>query len=255
MDETISLKEIYEVIKKRIRLILSLTVGAILIAAVVSYAILTPTYESSSQFIVNQSQQDKMETYDVNDIRSNVELINTYNVIIKSTAILNDVVDQLNLDISATTLAKDIQVSSEQDSQVVTVTVTDESPEQATDIANATVDIFQDKIADIMNVDNVSVLTEASTPGNPKPVAPNPKLNIAIALVLGAMIGIGVAFLLEYLDNTIATEEDLEKHLDLPILGVISHIENDHIEDGKEKFKINQGNRGDLHAMARKRQE
>jgi len=254
MDETISLKEIYEVIRKRIRFILSLTLGAILIAAIVSYAILTPTYESSSQFIVNQSQQDNMEMYDVNDIRSNVELINTYNVIIKSTAILDDVVDQLNLGISATTLAKNIQVSSEQDSQVVTVTVTDESPEQATDIANATVDIFQNKIPDIMNVDNVSILTEASTSSNPKPVAPNPKLNMAIALVLGAMIGIGVAFLLEYLDNTIATEEDLEKHLGIPVLGVISHIENTDIEDGKEKFKNNQRSRGGLNDMARKRQ-
>lgn len=253
MEETISLKEIYEVIRKRIRLILSLTLGAILIAAIVSYAILTPTYESSSQFIVNQSQQDRKDTYDVNDIRSNVELINTYNVIIKSTAILNDVVDQLNLDVSATTLAKDVQVSSEQDSQVVTVTVTDESPEHATDIANATVEIFQHKIPDIMNVDNVSVLTEASTSSNPVPVAPNPKLNIAIALVLGAMIGIGVAFILEYLDNTIVTEGELEKHLGLPILGVISHIQETDIQSGKGRMKINHGSRGGLNVMAQKR--
>src|SRR5690625_7642198 len=93
MDETIPINEIYEVIRKRIRFILSLTLGAILLAAIVSYAILTPTYESSSQFIVNQSQQDNMEMYDVNDIRSNVELINTYNVIIKCYVILVYVVD------------------------------------------------------------------------------------------------------------------------------------------------------------------
>ena len=224
MEETISLKEIFQVIKKRFMMILSITLVAAILAAVVSYFVLTPTYQASSQFIVNQSTQEQNVQYNVNDIRANVELINTYNVIIKSPAILEDVINELGLTYSVGALSENIRVANENNSQVVTVTATDVHPAVAVDIANTTVKVFQDKIQEFMNVDNVSVLTEAQLSANPTPVSPNPPLNIAIAIVLGMMVGVGLAFLLEYLDNSITTEEDVEKHLGLPVLGVISEI-------------------------------
>jgi len=242
MEETISLKEIFEVIKKRLLLIIACVVGAALIAAVVSFFVLTPTYESSSQFIVNQGEQTQDAQFSSEDIRTNVEIINTYNVIIKSNAILDDVSESLNGIYSANDLKDKIQVTSEENSQVVTVTATDEKPSLAVDIANTTVETFQDKIPDIMNVDNVSVLTKAIMGDNPSPVAPKPMLNIAIAVVLGGMVGVGIAFLLAYLDNTITTEDDIEKQLDLPLLGVISHINMDDIRG--DQLAKQQGRRG-----------
>lgn len=234
MEETISLKEIFEIVKKRFLLIISFTIGAALIAAIVSFFFLTPIYQSSTQFIVNQSNQEQQgqQYIDQNTIRTNVELINTYNVIIKSNAILAEVVEELNLPYSAEQLANKIDVSSEQNSQVVTVSVKDPNPELATNIANTTVHIFQDRIPEIMNVDNVHILTEAETKPNPSPVEPKPMLNIAIAIVLGAMIGVGLAFLIEYFDTTVRTEEDIEKKLGLTLLGTISTIEAEDIRSG-----------------------
>src|SRR5690625_4581505 len=187
MEETISLKEIFDVIRKRLKLILLLTIGAGILAAIISFFILTPVYESSSQFIVNQSHENEFGQIDSGTIRTNVELINTYNVIITSNAIMNEVVEELKLPYSSEELAKKIQVSSEQNSQVVTVTVKDPSPERATNIANSTVTIFQEKIPELLNVDNVQILTEAYTKADPTPVEPKPKLNIAITIVLDIM--------------------------------------------------------------------
>lgn len=231
MEETISLKEIFEVIKKRFMLIIACILGAVLIAAVVSFFVITPIYQSTSQFIVNQSNQNTSEEMQVDSgtIRANVELINTYNVIITSSAILDEVIESLDLPYNASTLADKIQVSSEQDSQVVAVTVKDPDPMVATDIANATVAVFQEEIYDLMNVDNVQVLSEAVTSANPAPVDPNPTLNIAIALVLGAMIGVGIAFLLEYFDTTLKTEEDIEKKLGITLVGVVSTMSSEDI--------------------------
>ena len=226
MEETISLKEIFEVIKKRLLLIIALMLGAALVAAIISYFVLTPTYENSSQFLVTQSNNTDMNAQLTQaDVRTNVELINTYNVIITSPAVLEPVIEELNLDISSSQLAGKLQVASADNSQVVTVTATDPDPALATEIANTTVEVFQDKIPDLMNVDNVSILSEAQLAENPSPVAPNPILNIAIAIVLGAMVGVGIAFLLEYLDNTIKSEEDIEQKHGIPVLGVISHID------------------------------
>lgn len=223
MEETISLQEIMEVIRKHVKLIIGITVGAVIIAALVSYFIMTPIYESNTQFIVNESNQGQSAQeghIDSGMIRTNVELINTYNVIITSNAILDVVIENLQLDYSAGTLKNKLSVSSEQNSQVVTVTAKDPDPALATAIANETVTVFQELIPDIMNVDNVKVLTEATTSPNPVPVEPNPKLNIAIALVLGVMIGVGIAFLIEYLDTKVRTDRDVEA-TGLTVIGTV----------------------------------
>ncbi|CQR46216.1 Capsular polysaccharide type 8 biosynthesis protein cap8A [Paraliobacillus sp. PM-2] len=223
MEETISIKEIMEVLKKRLGLIFLLTIGAALISGLVTYFLLTPTYQSSSQFIVNQKTAET-DRVDYNEIRSNVEIINTYNVVIRSPRILDKVIDELDLTLSAGALKNKINVGSEQSSQVVTVTATDPDPATAVAIANKTVEIFQEDIDDLMNVDNVNILSEAELSANPSPVSPKPTLNIAIALVVGAMAGVGLAFLLEYLDNTVKTEQDVEQKLGLPVIGTVSHI-------------------------------
>ncbi|KGP74554.1 YveK family protein [Pontibacillus yanchengensis] len=227
MEETISLKEIFEVLKKRIILILSFIIVATVTSGIISFFFLTPTYEASTQFLVNQNEREANANYNVNDIRTNVELINTYNVIINSPAILDEVVDQMGLDITSGQLKQKLNVNSEQNSQVVTVTVTDSNADKAATIANTTVETFQEKIPNLMNVDNVSVLSKANVGSNPSQVSPKPVLNIAIAFVVGAMIGVGIAFLLEYLDNSLKNETDVEQTLGLPVLGVISEIKED----------------------------
>jgi len=172
-----------------------------------------------------------------------VELINTYNDIIKSTAISEDVIKELNLTYDAEKLIEQIDVSNEEDSQVVTVSITDSDPQRAIDIANTTVSIFQEKLPDLMNVDNVHILTPAEMSADPTPVSPKPILNMAVALVLGGMVGVGVAFLLEYLDDTITSEEDVEKYLDLPVFGSVSHIEDKDVRGGQLMSQKDKGQR------------
>src|SRR5690625_6534537 len=89
--------------------------------------------------------------------------------------------------------------------------------------------------------DLVNILTEAEHSRNPSPVSPKPMLNMAIAFVLGGMIGVGLAFLLEYLDNTIRTEADVEQHLDLPVLGAISQISDKDVHN-VHRMKRDRGN-------------
>lgn len=225
MEETISLSEIFEVIKKRFKIILASTVIITLLVAIISLFFITPMYEATSQFIVNEPKGNEQDEFDSSTIRTNVEVINTYNVIITSPAILDQVIDELNLDYGASTLAEKITVSSEENSQVVTVTVSDPKQPVASMIVNEVVSTFQEEIPDIMNVDNVSILTTAEEVANPNPVSPNVKLNIAIGLVLGLMIGVGLAFLLEYLDTTVKSKKDIENKLNVPVIGTISRVE------------------------------
>lgn len=222
MEETISIKDIFKTLKKRFKLIMLLTLIAALISGTISYFLLTPVYQSSTQILVNQKQSENQ--LDSNQIRSNIDMINTYSVIIKSPAILQKVIDELELDQSIDQLSEKITINSQENSQVFSLTVQDSNPTKAVDIANSVSETFQAEIKDIMNVDNVSVLAKAEIKENPTPVKPNPLLNIAIAIVVGLMAGVGLAFLLEYMDNTIKDEDDIDRLLELPILGSIQKI-------------------------------
>jgi capsular polysaccharide biosynthesis protein len=221
MEETISLRELFETLRKRLWLILFITALATIVSGVVSYFFLTPIYQASTQILVNQAKSEQ-QLYNFNEVQTNLQLVNTYSVIIKSPAILERVKEELNLDRTVDELNEQIQVSSEKDSQVFSVIVDDPDPAMAAKIANKTADIFKKEIVKIMKVDNVTILSKAEVKENQAPVKPKPLLNMAIAFVVGLMTGVGLAFLLEYLDNTLKTEADIEKHLGLPVLGSVS---------------------------------
>jgi capsular polysaccharide biosynthesis protein len=232
MEETISLKDIARTLRKRLRLIALIAAIAVAVSGIISYFILTPVYQASTQMLVNQKSSEQ-PVLDPNQIRTNVEMINTYKQIIQSPAILDIVVEELNLQQSTDTLKSKITVSSEQNSQVFNLTVEDEDPAQAVKLANAISETFSTEVTGLMNVDNVKILAPAVLTDNPSPINPKPLLNIAIALVVGLMAGVGIAFLLEYMDNTIKTEEDIQNVLGLPILGAIPKIS---VDDEKAPF-------------------
>ena len=241
MEETISLKELFAVLRKRLSLILILTFTAATISAIISFFVITPVYQVSTQLLVNRSIVG--ENFNTNEVQTNIQLKNTYSGIITSPAILDIVSNELNGEYTTGELKEKISVQNQNDTQILTLVVEDTNPHEAAKIANTTAEVFQTEVVRIMNVDNVTILAPAEVTDSISPVKPKPILNIAIALVVGLMAGIGLAFLLEYLDNTIKTEQDIENHLELPVLGVITTISESEMKVTKRN--VNQSERGD----------
>ncbi|MCA0985138.1 capsular biosynthesis protein [Halobacillus yeomjeoni] len=230
-----SFRDVFLVLKKRGWTIGLTVVFTVALAGILSFYVIQPTYEATSQFIVNDEYEQRLSEVSIEKIRTNVELINTYNVVIKSPAILDKVIDRENLSMSDKELSRQLDVSSAEDSQVVAVTVTDDSHERAVRIANATVDVFQNEISHLMNIDNVRILSTAEVEKNPSPVAPNPMLNIAIGLLLGIMLGVAIALFKEYMDFSIKTKRDLQECIDIPVVGVISRVEEKDLKSMNEE--------------------
>ncbi|MEH7474467.1 Wzz/FepE/Etk N-terminal domain-containing protein, partial [Priestia megaterium] len=160
MEEKTSIKDLFLIIQKRWMLILLLTLGLGIISGVISYFVLTPVYQASTQVLVNQKDVDN-SSLDGMQVKTNVDLINTYGVILKSPAILEEVIKELDLSQNVDTLNQQITVNSQENSQVFSVTVKDKDPIEAAKIANTVSETFQKEIPSIMNVDNVSVLSKA----------------------------------------------------------------------------------------------
>ena len=223
MEETVGIREIAKIIRKRLWLIMIFIVTSMGISAGISFYVLTPIYQAQTQILVNQNSTSD-EVYSLSQMETDLQLINTYNVIITSPIILNKVIEKQEINIMPEALKKQISVSNESDSKVVNITVEDPNPQQAVDISNTVAEVFKEEIPKMMNVDNINILSAATLSQSSTPVAPNKVLNIAAAAVIGLLLGIGLAFTLEFLDTTIKSEKDIEELVGLPVMGIVGLI-------------------------------
>ncbi|OME82150.1 lipopolysaccharide biosynthesis protein [Paenibacillus sp. FSL A5-0031] len=226
MSNELDLRQYMAIIKKRLALILVFVFLCTAAAAVISMFFKDPVYEASTKIIVNQTTtQMATGQLDLNQINSNIKMIDTYKEIIKTPAILDKVAEQYpQLGLTATELSRKIQVSSVNNTQVMTLVVQDVDYKQAAQVVNAVSNVFREEIQHIFKVENVSILNEAVVDAKPSPVSPNVPLNVAIAFIVSLMIAVGITFLLEYMDDTIKTEADVLQFLGQPTLAMISRM-------------------------------
>lgn len=218
--EELSLKDLLKMLKKYGKIIILFTLGCTVVITAATIFLITPKYSSSTQILVNRSREG--EIIQGSDIDTNVRLISTYKDIIKSPMILDEVREELGTDLTHSEISGKIALSNEENSQVFTLEVTDNSHQQAAVIANTISKTFQENVGEMMNIDNVTIISSAIA--NPVPISPNSELSIIIGLVIGLGTGIGVAFLLYFMDNTVKEEKFISDKLQWTILGRIEEV-------------------------------
>ena len=219
MEETIDLKEYFYIIKKRAWIIALITVVAMISSGIISFFVLSPVYETKTTLIVNTEQVNETNTITGDQLNVTQKLTLTYGEIIKSRTVIDEVIKSLKLDMEYGQVSGMVTVSPVKDTQIIAITVQDTNSQRAADIANTIPRVFTKEVKRITKANSVEVIDKAVVAENP--IKPNKIMNIAIAGVLGVMIGLFIIFVLEYMDNKIKTPQDIEKHIELPILGVI----------------------------------
>lgn len=232
MSNELDLMDYFRIIRKRGWLIAVVVVVLCTLVGVYSAFIKEPIYEASTKIIVNQTPSQSTNQIDLNQINTNIQLINTYKEIIKTPAILDKVVEQYpEFQLTTEELINKINVSSVNNTQVMTLAVRDVSYNRAAEIANAVSEVFKTEIPFYFNVENVSILNKAKLAPqvNPHPVEPNVMLNLAISFVISLLLGVGISLLLEYMDDTLKNEKDIEQYLGLPTLAMISKLNSEEL--------------------------
>lgn len=228
------LKRYWSIVRKRLWLIALITIVTCTAVGLYSQNLLRPQYEASAKLIVNNNGglNAKNPMVDISSISSNILLIKTYKEVIGTPRIMGEVVKRYpELRATVNELSAKVSVSSVNETQVMSVSARDYSFERAANIANAVSKVFQQEIRTLMKLDNVSVLNWADPSERKAPISPNPTLNIMIAFVLALMFGIGMAFLLDHLDDTVKTEKDVREQLGLQTLAVIPRIKQSDLTD------------------------
>lgn len=204
------------------------------IGLAVSAFVISPKYQSTTKvYILNKQNSNGNISY--SDTQLATQLTKDYEELITCRNVLEKVIANLKLNDSYETLFARITVANASDTRIISITVKDESPEEARRIANEVRDVASSHITEVMDIEAVNVVDEANLPDIDKPSEPS----ITKYTAIGAMIGIFicVAFLLiKYLaDDTIRVSEDVEKYLELSTLGLIPIMEGDSEKSKKRK--------------------
>lgn len=222
MEQELELIELWQIVSKRWKMIILVTLLAALICAAVSLFLIKPQYVASSTLMVMKPVEAEQILYQ--DIQVSRQLADTYQVVVHSRRVLDKVTRSLNLPYTHEQMQEKVKVSSVQDTEIITIDVTDTDPYLAARMSNLIAQTFMQEVTEIMNIDNVSPIDEAAVPDNP--VSPRVGLNIAVAMVLGFMVAVGLALLQHYLDQTLKTTEEVENLLGLTVLGTIPMMED-----------------------------
>lgn len=217
-EQVISISEIFEALKKRWILIVSITLVATLISGILSFFVIKPTYEASTKVFVGK-EESSLEGYNTNDIQMYQKLLQTYAETIKTNEVIQAAINNTNADLSIKDVKSSLTVTPISDTQILQIKYQNNDPEVARSIIENITNEFVILSKELVPNGNVRVIEAVQLPEDP--VAPNKKMNIAIAFLLGLMVSVGLVFLIEYLDNTFKTKENLERELNIPVLGLI----------------------------------
>lgn len=222
-DDEIDLLELFSILKAHIVLIIVVTVIAAVAGFMVTEYAMTPQYEASVNMIVN-TRTDATATVSNDSINSAKSLVSTYAIIIKSNTVLNQVIANLKLqDMDYDTLTEKVSVEAIDDTQVMKIAVKDPDPELARKIVKEIAKISPEEIVDSVEAGSCKVVSQVRVPANP--VSPSLKKNVVIAAAAGFVLVVAIILLKNFLANYIVDDDDIQKYLGLPVLGVIPEIE------------------------------
>jgi len=186
----------------------------------------SPRYEATTKILVNSSKPAPgLDSVDINKITSDIMLIDTYKEVLMTNRMMDKVIAlHPEFGLADEQLASMLKVGSSEKSQVMSLTITDHSALRAAQIVNAVTDVFRAEIPHVLNVDNISILSEAKLSSNLPDKSLSLVSELAAAFFLSLVVAIAIIFLREYWDDKIRNEQDVLLHLNKPTLARITKI-------------------------------
>lgn len=222
----IDLLQLFYALKKKIWFILAAMIIGGGLAGAYSKFLITPQYSSTSMMYI-LSKETTLTS--LADLQIGSQLTEDYKVIVNSRPVLGEVIDSLALDMSYEQLLAKVSIGNPTDTRILTVTVTDPDPYRAKAIVDCVAETASDYIGEIMEmippkiIENGTVATRKTSPSNGK--------NAVLGALAGMVLVCGVIVIQVIMNDTVRTEEDVERYLGLTVLASVP------LREGEERTK------------------
>lgn len=223
-EQEIRLDEFFDALKKRWFMIVSITLAATIISAAISFFLIKPKYAASTKLFIGKEEAES-QGYSQNDVTMYQKLMKTYTETIKTKDLVERALEDSKIDLNTNTVLANLTVTTVTDTQILEIKYQSVDPMEAKTVIEGLSDEFMKTSKKLVPNGNIQIIESVEVPD--KPVSPNKKMNIAIAFVLGLMVSVGLALLLEFLDNTFKTKEQVEREFDIPVIGTIPQVKED----------------------------
>lgn len=233
--EELDLKELFTIFwERKTQAILIILVFAI-IGIAYSYFMVEPDYKATTKLVLTQSSVDsKDDSITQADVTLNSKLVSTYGEIIKTDNVLKTVVNNINNpDITIRDIKENVTVKSVKETELLEITVKNANPNYAAQIANEIAKVFCERVVDIYSISNTYVLDRAEPDATPYNI--NHIKDIVVFAFIGAIVSVIYILIANMLDNTIKTEQDIEKIGGLLVLSTIPDYSLENKRGGRRK--------------------
>lgn len=215
-EVTIDLMELFSALWAKKTIIILSAVFMALVAFVGTKMFVTPKYTSVTKLFVMTKNDDTSASATYTDLQTGSMLTKDYMELVKSRPVLEKTISKLKLDVTPEELAEMITTETPTDTRIMSISVTDDDPKEAKQIADTLRKAVSVQITEIMNADSVNTVEEGNLPTSPS--SPNVKKNMMLGALLGLVISMGLIVLISILDDTVKTPDDVEKYLGLNVL-------------------------------------
>ena len=216
--------KIINILKTNFRLILISTLSVTLVSAIVTFFFVSPKYEASSKVYIGKEKfKNVSTTYSNDEVTMYQKLIKTYGEIVKTKNLINKAIKNAGEDMTVAEALSKVQAVAIADTQILQIKYTSSSREESYNMIYGLTGEFMKLSKSLYPNGNVHIIEQPKVPEDA--VSPNKAMNIAIGAMLGMMLGIGIVFLNEYMNNSFSEKEEIEEFLQVSCLGSIPNFE------------------------------
>ncbi len=183
-----------------------------------SYFIVTPLYDSTGKiYIMNKNSQ----TINTSDYSISYYMTKDYEELIVDKAVLNEVSKEIDYKYSPSQLKGMISINNPENTRFIEITVRSANAKDSRKIVNSLCEVSKEKIVDLLGIDRVNIIRKGELASSPS--VPDVDKNIFNSLIVALVISIIAFFIIYFLNDKINSSEDVEKYLELNVLGNIPY--------------------------------
>lgn len=213
----INIKELFFLLLKKLWLILMIGLLCALAAGVISKFIITPVYTSSSKLYVINRQNENVTTWA--DMESGAFLAKDIMILVKSRPVTEEVIYNLKLNLTDDELASMITVTIPIDTRVMNIKITYTDPQLTKAIVDEVARVSAEQLVSIMEINKITIVEKGNLPESP--ASPNIGMNTMLGGALGAFLTTVIIIMIQVINDTIRTADDVERYLGLTTLGMV----------------------------------
>lgn len=216
-DIEINIGELFILLLHKIWIIVLTSIVCAVVAGLISKFVITPVYTSSTKlYIINRQNKDTITS---SDLQTGSQLTQDFKVLVLSRPVTEQVISKLNLNMTHNELVSNIFVKVPDNTRILEITVQNQDPVLAKQLADSIAEVSSERMVSILEMEKVNIVEKGNIPT--VPTSPSVMKNTILSGIVGAFISAFVIIFIQIIDNSIKNAEQIEKYLDLTVLGTI----------------------------------